>query len=95
MGFSSCGRAGSGVAAAGPQSTGSVAVEHRLSCSTACGIVLDQRSNLHPLHEQVDSLPLSHQDSPGPGFLEFGLHGGNPLKDFRSEKFVFGCLSAF
>ena len=31
---------------------------------------------------------------PRSGFLEFGLRGGSLLKDFHSEKFVFGCLSA-
>ena len=36
----------------------------RLSCPTACGIFLDQRWNLCPLHQQVDSLPLDHQGSP-------------------------------
>ena len=30
-------------------------VVHRLSCSAACGIFLDQGSNLCPLHWQVDS----------------------------------------
>ena len=35
-----------------------------LSCSAACGIFLDQGSNLCLLHWQVDSLPLSHQGSP-------------------------------
>ena len=34
------------------------------SCSTACRIFLDQRSNMCPLHWQTDSLPLSHQGSP-------------------------------
>ena len=93
VGFSSCGHMGSEVAAPGRQSTGSVVVEHRLSCSTAWGIVLDQGSNLHLLHWQVDSLLLSDQESPDPGFLEFGLRGGSLLKDFHSEKFMFGCLS--
>ena len=44
-----------------PQSTGSVAAAHGLSCSQACGIFLDQGSNLCLLHWQVDSLPLIHQ----------------------------------
>ena len=35
-------------------STGSV-VAHVHSCSVACGVVLDQGSNLYPLHWQVDS----------------------------------------
>ena len=34
-----------------------------LSCSTACGIFLDQGSNLCLLHWQADSLPLSQQAS--------------------------------
>ena len=51
---------------AGPwlQSTGSIVVAHRLSCSTTCGIFLDQESNSCLLHWKVDSLPLSHQGSP-------------------------------
>ena len=44
--------------------TGPVVLGHRLSCSTACRIFLDQGSNLCLLHWQVDSLPLSHQGSP-------------------------------
>ena len=48
----------------GPLSSGSVVVEHRLSCSITCGIFLDQKSNLCPLHWQVDSYPLCHQGSP-------------------------------
>ena len=70
-GFSLCGaqapglrylqRVGSVVVAPGLQSTGSVAVAHRLSCCTACGISPDQVSNLGLLHWQADSLLLSHQ----------------------------------
>ena len=45
------------------QSTGSVVVAHRLSCSMACGIFLDQGLNLCLLHWQTDSLPPSHQGS--------------------------------
>ena len=41
------------------QSTGSRVVVHGISCSTACGVFLDQGSNLSCLlHWQVDSLPL-------------------------------------
>ena len=43
----------------------SVVVAHGLSCSTACGIFLDQGSNPCPLHQQADSYPLYHQGSPG------------------------------
>ena len=47
---------GSVVAARGLQGArASVAVAHRLSCSVACGIFLDQGSNPCPLHWQVDS----------------------------------------
>ena len=42
----------------------SVAVAYGLNCSEACGIFLDQGSNLCPLHWQADSYPLYHQGSP-------------------------------
>ena len=45
---------GSVVVAHGLQSTGLVVVAHGLSCSTACGIFLDQGSILCPLHWQAD-----------------------------------------
>ena len=45
------------------QSTGSVVVVHRLGCSEACGIFLDQDFNLCLLCWQADFLPLSHQGS--------------------------------
>ena len=46
------------VAACGLQSTGSVVVAHESSCSTACGIFLDQGSKPRSLHWQADSYPL-------------------------------------
>ena len=46
------------------QGRGSAVVAHGLSCSMACGIFLDQGSNLCLLHQQADSLPLSHEGSP-------------------------------
>ena len=49
---------GSVVVAPGPESTGSVVVEHGLSCSKACRIFLVL------LHWQAVSLPLSHQGNP-------------------------------
>ena len=52
------------VADPGLWSTSSIVVAHRLSCSRACGIFLDQESNLCLMHWQADSLPLSHQGSP-------------------------------
>ena len=48
----------------GSRRTGSVAVEHGLSCSVACGIFPDQGSNPCPLHWHADSQPLHHQGSP-------------------------------
>ena len=66
--FSSCGARPScdGSSARGTVSrcTGSVVVALRLSCSEACGIFLDQGSNLCLLHWQVASYHLSHQGSP-------------------------------
>ena len=41
--------------APGLQSAGSVVAGHGLSCSAACGIFPDQRSNLCLLHWQADS----------------------------------------
>ena len=37
------------------QHMGSVVVVHGVSCLEACGIFLDQESNLGPLHWQADS----------------------------------------
>ena len=53
-------------------STGSVVVVLGLRCPEACGIVLDQGSNLCLLQQQADSLPLSHQG--GPMFYRLKLH---------------------
>ena len=68
-GFSCCrapapGHVGSAVAAPRFQSTGSIVVPHRLTCSEAHGILPDKGSNPCCLHWQADSLPLSHQGSP-------------------------------
>ena len=46
------------------QSTGSVVAARGLCRSVTCGIFLDQGLNLCLLYWQVDSLPLSHQESP-------------------------------
>ena len=54
---------GSVVVAPGLKGMGSVVVVHGLSYSTACGIFLDQGSNLCPLHWQANSYPLCHQGS--------------------------------
>ena len=53
----------------GSRRTGSAAVAHGPSCSTACGILPDQGSNPCPLHWQADSQPLRHQGSPHPHFI--------------------------
>ena len=37
---------------------------HGLSCSAACGVYLDQGSNLCPLYWRADSYPLCHKGSP-------------------------------
>ena len=46
----------------------SVVAVHGLSGSVACGISPNQESNLCPLHWQVDSYPLYHQEVPSFGF---------------------------
>ena len=68
-GFSCCGARPLGVWASvfvAPrlQSADSVVVAYGLSCSSACGISLDQGSNPCLLHWQMDSLPLSQQEAP-------------------------------
>jgi len=50
-------------------------VVHGLSCSRACGIILDQGSN-PSLSLQVDLSPLSHQGSPGTVLKLKTLSGG-------------------
>ena len=67
--FSCCragavGHVGSVVVAPSIQSTDSIVVVQGFSCSTSCGISLDQGSNLCLLHWQADSLPLSYQERP-------------------------------
>ena len=58
---------------AGFSSCSTWAVVHRLSCSVARGIFLDQGLNLWPLHWQVDVHPLYHQGSPI-FFIRFKVH---------------------
>ena len=50
---------------------GSVVVGHGLSCCVACGILLNQESNLCPLHWQADSYLPYHQGGPILGFFNF------------------------
>ena len=50
-----------GTWAQGFWSTGSGVLVRGFSCSVACGVFLDQGSNLCLLHWQIDSLPPSHQ----------------------------------
>ena len=77
-------------------------VAHGLSCSTACGIFLDQGSNPRPLHWQADSQPLRHQGSPPGGALHIlfrllleshALCPVGPLSEAANvtrEKFILG-----
>ena len=53
----------------GLRNTDSRVVAHRFGCSIACGVFPDQGSNTCLLHCQLNSLPLSHQGSPGLTFL--------------------------
>ena len=55
----------------GSRRQASAVVGHGLSCSAACGIFLDQGSNLCPLHWQADSQPLRHQGSPDNPILKW------------------------
>ena len=55
---------GSVVVVPGFYSTGATVVVHGFSCSVACEIFLDEGLNLCVLQWQVDSLPLTHLESP-------------------------------
>ena len=63
-------------------STGSVVMALRLTHSRACGIFPDQGLNPCLLHWQVDSFPLSHQESPS-----FILLRNNTVHFFLMEKY--------
>ena len=65
----------------------SVVAAHGPSYSAACGVFLDQGSNLCPLHWQADSYPLCHQGSPQYCFNhDFPFHFSNifPYPQFIS-----------
>ena len=84
------GARGSVVVVPEPWSTGSAVTAHGLRCSVACGIFLEQGSNLrllHLLHWRADSLPLSHQGSPYSRVFEqhFPFFGGKDQTVFRTE----------
>ena len=55
---------GCGLLTCGLWGTGAVVVAHGLSYPTACGILLDQGSNLCLLYWQADSSPVSHPGNP-------------------------------
>ena len=63
VGFSSC-----------STQAGSVVVVHKLSCSTACGIFLDQGLNLCLLFWQVDSHHYATREVQWSGFEFFLCH---------------------
>ena len=63
---------GSVAVAPRPYSPGSVAGTCRLSGTKALGIFPEQGLNLCLLHQQADSLPLSHQGSPS--IRDFSFH---------------------
>ena len=68
----------------------SVVGEQGFSYSSARGILLDQGANPHLLHQQADSLPLSHQGSP-----KFSFYGCSKcLASFCAIKCRHGAQSA-
>ena len=71
------------------QSTGSVVVVYGLSCSAACEIFLDQGLNSCLLHWQADSLPLSHQRSPG--FTHGTVHGFGQV--YYDSRLLLSCYT--
>ena len=78
---------GSVVAAPRLWSTDLVVVAHRLSCCVACGIFLDQGSDVCLLGQQVDSLPVRkifwrRKWQPTPIFLPGKYHGQRSLAGY-------------
>ena len=69
------------------QSMGSVTVEHRLRCPRSMWIFPDQGFNSCPLYWQVDSLPLSHQGSPGIPVLRDSSSVGPMNSQINKPKF--------
>lgn len=68
-------------------------VEHRLSCSVARGVFLDQGLNACPLHWQMDSQSLDHQRSPPLSFLQSNLPIYFPLLSQLHPNFLTLCCS--
>ena len=94
-GLSSCGTWAQLFGAPRLYSTRSIVVAHGLSCPSAHGIFLDQGLNFCLLHWQVDSLPLSHQGSPGKDLertsnlsCNFSQHPTSFQADKNSSHFV-------
>ena len=62
---------------------------HEHTCSVACGILLDQGSNLCLLHWQADSQPLDHQGNPNSSFLISPKHSKRYFKTSCSPYLLF------
>ena len=82
------------VVSPGLESTGSIVVTHRLSCSAACGIFPDHGSNPCLLHWQANSLPLSHQETAdnrffGPFYMKIILLQKISIKSMRNTHILF------
>ena len=78
----------------GSRHPGSVAVEHRLSCSMACGIFPDQRGNMCSLHWQANSQLPDHQGNPAkwklPSRRDFWFLFGVLRRTFANVKLALG-----
>ena len=67
---------------------------HGLSCRSACGVFLDQGSNLCPLHWQAESSPLHHQGSSGEkGFKAAWVNGLQNWESPRSQDMPMNTLA--
>ena len=64
----------SAVAAPGLESTGSIVVGQGLSCSAACGIFLDQGTNLSLLHLPALAGGFFTTEPPGKSLFSYSLH---------------------
>ena len=65
--------------------------EYENECVLLQGIFSTQGSNLHPLHCQMDPLPLSHQGSPHSRYLGFKVKE-NGHCPFSSDHLLFSAI---
>ena len=94
--FSNCGTEAHKLWLSGPRAQAQQLWCTGFSCSTACGIFLDQGSNPCPLNWQVDSYPLCPQRIPEAAGFKHWTAGNQALRGGKQMRWVLrippGCL---